>query len=204
MLIVTTHNIPGFSITDNLGIIATNQVVGANVISDFIASFSDFFGGTSGAYRNKLDQLFQYAKKQLSEKALSMGANAILGFKIEYDEISGKGKSMFMVTCIGTAVIIAPNFYEKFEKLHSLKNFLKEGIISNEEYEMEKITIDKMYNIKMLDKDLFIDDFDDENQSYSNVVTESDEVGDSPDNLCELDVDVNAKEEISKQSINSG
>lgn len=42
----------------------------------------------------------------LKQKAANMGANAILGLKIDFDEISGKGKSMFMISAIGTAVIV--------------------------------------------------------------------------------------------------
>lgn len=151
MIIVTTYNIPCFSIVENLGVIQANQVVGANVISDFIASFSDFFGGTSGAYRDKLNDLFQFVKKQLTEKASMIGANAILGLKIGYNEISGKGKSMFMVSCIGTAVVISPNNYEKYEKLYNLSKFLQEGIISPEQYDEEKQIINKMYNLNILD-----------------------------------------------------
>ncbi|RKY61170.1 MAG: hypothetical protein DRP96_03935 [Candidatus Neomarinimicrobiota bacterium] len=35
-----------------------------------------------------------------------LGANCIVGFRIDHDEISDKGKSMFMVTATGTAVFI--------------------------------------------------------------------------------------------------
>lgn len=38
-----------------------------------------------------------------------MGANAIVGFKVDFDEISGKDKSMFMVSVSGTACIIEIN-----------------------------------------------------------------------------------------------
>jgi hypothetical protein len=38
--------------------------------------------------------------------AYELGANCIIGLNIDMDEISGKGKSMFMLTALGTAVII--------------------------------------------------------------------------------------------------
>lgn len=199
MIIVTTNNIPCFSIIENLGVIAANQVVGANVIADFIASFSDFFGGTSGAYRDKLDQLFLFAKKQLTEKALSIGANAILGFKIEYDEISGKGKSMFMVTCIGTAVVIVPNVLEKLEKLHKLNLFYKDGLLSADEYEKEKVTIKDMYDIKIIDVEQnFLersqnDDVDNHADINQIVVDEVEEM----DSIEIPNIDANLKKRIS-------
>ena len=34
---------------------------------------------------------------------MAIGCNAIIGFKIDFDEISGKGVSMFMVNAVGTA-----------------------------------------------------------------------------------------------------
>lgn len=145
MLIVTTENIPFFNIIENKGIISSNQVFGTNLYSEAIASFSDVFGGTSGTYRNQLDNLFSDAKNQLAYKAYEIGANAIVGFKINLDEISGKGRSMFMITCIGTAVIIRPNLFEKYEKLQKIKTFLNDGIISTEQYEAEKYEIEQCY-----------------------------------------------------------
>ena len=64
-------------------------------------------------------------------RAKALGANAVVGLKIEFDEISGKGKSMFMVTAYGTAVIISPEVekikkterYEVYQKLYNLLKF---------------------------------------------------------------------------------
>lgn len=148
MLIVTTHNIPFFTIIENKGVINSNQVLGANFFSEFVAGFNDVFGGTSGAYRNKLDILFEDIKAQLSVKASEIGANAIIGLKIDFDEISGKGKSMFMVTCIGTAVVVKPNLVEKYEKLHKIKTFLDDKIITFEQYEEELMNIERCYNFQ--------------------------------------------------------
>ena len=104
VIITTTNQISGRDVCDYLGLVTSNLVIGTNVFSDFIASFSDFFGGMSGTYRNQLDTLYKRAIDDLSEKAILRGADAILGVKIDFDEISGKGKSMFMVSITGTAV----------------------------------------------------------------------------------------------------
>lgn len=42
------------------------------------------------------------------QKPLTQEANAIVGVHFDFDEVSGKGKSMFMVTAYGIAVIIEP------------------------------------------------------------------------------------------------
>lgn len=104
MIITTTNSIEGAPIQKYLGLVTSNLVIGTNVISDFVASFSDFFGGMSGQYRDQLNLLYERAIKDLTRKALTKGANAILGTRLDFDEISGKGKSMFMVSISGTAV----------------------------------------------------------------------------------------------------
>lgn len=44
MIITTTNILDGFKIDKYLGLVSANQVVGANIIADFFASFSDVFG----------------------------------------------------------------------------------------------------------------------------------------------------------------
>lgn len=105
-IISTTNNIEGCPIKKYIDVINTNVVVGTNVFSDIAASFTDFFGGKSSSYKNKLESISNDAKKELKQKALNIGANAIVGFKLDFDEISGKDKSMFMVSASGTACII--------------------------------------------------------------------------------------------------
>ncbi len=104
MIITTTHSIDGAKVERYLGVVTTNLVIGTNFFSDFKASFTDFFGGMSGTYRKQMDTLYQRAYDALSLKASSMGANCVLGFKIDFDELSGKGTQMFMISVSGTAV----------------------------------------------------------------------------------------------------
>lgn len=149
MIITTTHKIVGYKIESYLGLVNANQVIGANLIADFMASFSDVFGGTSGAYRERLDVLYRDVTNLLEQKANSIGANAILGVHIDFDEISGKGKSMFMITAYGTAVIIMPEVeklkkierYDVYQKLYNLAKFKEAGVITDEQYEAEKSNI---------------------------------------------------------------
>ena len=102
----TTNTIEGCPIKKYIDTICSNIVIGTNIFSDFAASFTDFFGGRSDSYRRKLEIIYSEASKALKQKALNMGANAIVGFKVDFDEISGKDKSMFMVSVSGTACIV--------------------------------------------------------------------------------------------------
>lgn len=106
MIVVTTNNIEGGTIKRYIDSICANTVVGTNIFSDFAASFTDFFGGKSSSYKKKLDLIYEDARKELEMKAVHMGANAIIGFRVDFDEISGKDKSMFMVSVSGTACLV--------------------------------------------------------------------------------------------------
>lgn len=104
MIITTTNSIDGAKVEKYLGVVTANLVIGTGFFSDLMASFTDFFGGKSGTYRKELEDLFQSAHEELSLKATLLGANGVLGFKIDFDEISGKGMQMFMISVSGTAV----------------------------------------------------------------------------------------------------
>lgn len=106
MLVVTTNTIDGGRITRYIDAVCASTVVGTNVFSDFAASFTDFFGGRSGTYKRKLEAIHEEARKELEGKASRMGANAIVGYRVDFDEISGKDKSMLMVSVSGTACVV--------------------------------------------------------------------------------------------------
>lgn len=146
MILTSTNDIKDFKIAQYLGLINVNVVIGANFFSDFFASFTDVFGGYSNTYQSKLDEIYGDALRELQTKATNTGANAIIGVHFDFDEVSGKGKSMFMVTAYGTAVIIEPlvkeikktERYEVYERLYNLSLFKEKGIITEEQYEAER------------------------------------------------------------------
>ncbi len=107
MLVVTTNAVEGRTVTRYHGIVSVNIVAGTGFFSDFAAGLSDIFGGRSGTYQRHLDQLNNEALSALGDKARKTGANAVIGTQIDYDEISGKGTQMFMVTARGTAVSLS-------------------------------------------------------------------------------------------------
>ncbi len=108
-IITTTNNIDNAVITQYLGLVSSNIVVGTNFFSDFAASIKDIIGGQSSSYQRNLDEMYEKAISAIQQKALDLKADAIVGVKLDVSEISGNGKSMFMVTAVGTAV--------KFESL---------------------------------------------------------------------------------------
>lgn len=105
IFVATTTTLQGWEIQQYLKPVSAHLVAGTNLFSDFFASFTDVFGGRSQTYQKQISALYNDAIDQLKTKAYELGANCILGFSIDMDEISGKGKSMFMINATGTAVI---------------------------------------------------------------------------------------------------
>ena len=103
MILTTTNTIEGKSVTNYLGIVTSEVIIGANFMKDFLGGLRDFFGGRSGTYESVLKEAKESALAELRQNAQSMGADAILGIDLDYETI-GSGGSMLMVTASGTAV----------------------------------------------------------------------------------------------------
>jgi uncharacterized protein YbjQ (UPF0145 family) len=104
VLISTTDTMEGMEIEKYYDLISTNVVLGTNILSDIGASFSDLLGGTSDIYQNKLEKIYKLALDKFRLKASNLRANGVVGVKVDFDEISGGGKSMFMISVSGMAV----------------------------------------------------------------------------------------------------
>ena len=103
MIISTTSVIEGRPVTQYLGIVTGEVIVGANVFKDLFAGVRDIVGGRSGAYEKTLRSAREQAFGEAEAEAVKLGANAVIGVDIDY-EVIGKGGSMLMVTVSGTAV----------------------------------------------------------------------------------------------------
>lgn len=144
MIVTTTNNIEGYTVKRYLGVVNANVVIGTNLFSDIAASLTDVFGGRSGSYKSKLNTIYDEVMKELTEKAKSYHADAIVGLHVDFDEVSGGGKSMFMVSASGTAVTLEKNIEDRYyiyDLLEKITNYKEKGIITNEEYEFEKSKI---------------------------------------------------------------
>jgi uncharacterized protein YbjQ (UPF0145 family) len=88
-----------------MGVVATHVVAGTSFITEFFASFSDVLGGRSGSYERQLANLYARAQIDLLREAEARGANWVVGFRADIDQLSGKNTQMLMITAIGTAVL---------------------------------------------------------------------------------------------------
>ncbi|MEE1885498.1 YbjQ family protein [Pedobacter flavus] len=105
MIITTSNHLPDNKILAYFDPINANAVVGMDLVADFASSITDIFGGRSSNYENRLDLLFEEAKNSLIEKCKRLKCNGLIGFSVDFNEISAKGKGMLMVSVYGTPVI---------------------------------------------------------------------------------------------------
>jgi uncharacterized protein YbjQ (UPF0145 family) len=108
MLITTTHSLDGRQISEYLGLVSGEAILGANIFKDFFAGIRDIVGGRSAAYEQELRRAKDIAIREMTDSAMALGANAIVGVDLDYETIgSGQGGNMLMVSASGTAVRVA-------------------------------------------------------------------------------------------------
>lgn len=103
MIMTTTPTIEGKQVSQYLGIVVGEAIIGANIVKDLFASIRDVVGGRAGAYEGELQNARSIAMNEMQSRALVMGADAIVGVDLDY-EVLGQGGSMLMVNVSGTAV----------------------------------------------------------------------------------------------------
>ncbi|WP_232702552.1 YbjQ family protein [Halobacterium wangiae] len=99
--VTTTDGIEGEEVTEYLGIVSGEAVIGANVVSDIAAGIRDVVGGRSGSYEKKIETGRTEAIADIEAEAAEMGADAVVGAALDYEEMA---EGMLWVNVSGTAV----------------------------------------------------------------------------------------------------
>ncbi|MDM9631036.1 YbjQ family protein [Robiginitalea aurantiaca] len=103
MLLTTTNTLENHPISEYLGIVTGETIIGANIFKDIFAGIRDVVGGRSGSYERVLREAKNNALSEMQEEARKMGANAVIGIDLDYETLGANG-GMIMVTASGTAV----------------------------------------------------------------------------------------------------
>ncbi|MDP7028256.1 MAG: heavy metal-binding domain-containing protein [Candidatus Marinimicrobia bacterium] len=102
MIHSTTPTLEGKTISQYLGVVTGEAILGANIIKDVFAGITDIVGGRAAAYEKELQKARVITFEEMDEQARNLGANAIVGIDLDYEEV----RNMLMVTVSGTAVVI--------------------------------------------------------------------------------------------------
>jgi len=105
MILTTTPSVEGKHITQYLGVVTGETIVGANIFKDIMAGIRDIVGGRSGAYEKAFRKAREIAFEEMEQEAAELGANAIVGVAIDTESVGSQG-AMLMVSISGTAVMI--------------------------------------------------------------------------------------------------
>ena len=104
MIHSTTPPLEGKTISQYLGVVTGEAILGANIVKDFFAGIRDIVGGRVAGYEKELQKARVIAFEEMDEQANNLGANTIVGIDLDYETV-GEG-SMLMVTVSGTAVVV--------------------------------------------------------------------------------------------------
>lgn len=103
VILTTTNGIDNKPVKDYLGIVTGETIIGANIFKDFFAGIRDIVGGRSGSYERVLREAKDTALKEMTDQAMRLGADAVIGIDLDYETVGAHG-GMLMVTASGTAV----------------------------------------------------------------------------------------------------
>jgi uncharacterized protein YbjQ (UPF0145 family) len=101
MLITTTPGIEGRPVTEYLGIVTAQGVLGVNAVKDVSAGMRNIFGGRVKSYENELASGVSDALAEMEKQAAKLGADAVVGVDVDYESM---GSNMLIVSASGTAV----------------------------------------------------------------------------------------------------
>lgn len=106
-MITTTPTVSGYKIKRVLGVVTGLTPRTRGVLGKFIAGIESMFGGEITSFTSELEKARIEAIERVKSKALTMGANAIVGLDIETSDL-GLQQGIVIFSATGTAVIIEP------------------------------------------------------------------------------------------------
>lgn len=103
MIITTTSQVEGRHISEYIGMVSGEIISGINIFKDAFAGIRNVVGGRARAYEGELEKAREKALKEMEERAVAMGADAIVGVRLDCEALGVKN-DMLMVVATGTAV----------------------------------------------------------------------------------------------------
>ena len=104
--IFTSPILDGIKIAEYKGLVTAKNVRAINLFRDFFTGFRDVFGGRSGSYQSVMKDMENEVSQEIRREAGELGANAIVGFRIDFENIGSKGRSLLLAFAQGTAAVI--------------------------------------------------------------------------------------------------
>nr|WP_295162075.1 YbjQ family protein [uncultured Methanobrevibacter sp.] len=104
MILTSANTLENKEIIEYKGLVTGESLIGSNIYKDLFSGVRDVVGGRTSQYEDELRKAREVALQSMEQKAESLGANAIIGLKISYDNLGGTMGNTILVTVYGTAV----------------------------------------------------------------------------------------------------
>ena len=105
MIVVNTEIVPGFDITETLGIVQGNTIRAKHVGRDIAASFKNLVGGELKGYTELLTEARRQAMQRMIGQAEQLGADAVVNVRFTTSAVTAGAAELY---AYGTAVKLAP------------------------------------------------------------------------------------------------
>ena len=101
----TTFDAPGYRVERSLGLTWATLVRSVGFGKSFVGGIKALKAGEVSQFTTAVDEARRLAMDRLTERAESIGANAVLGVRFESSDI---GEGLAEIMAYGTAVVLAP------------------------------------------------------------------------------------------------
>lgn len=103
MIVVTTHDLPGYRITKVHGLVRGNTIRARHLGKDITAVLRNVAGGEITEYTKMMAEAREQAIDRMLEEAGALNANAVLGVRFQTSMVQSGAAEML---CYGTAVTV--------------------------------------------------------------------------------------------------
>ena len=107
-LMVTTPTVAGGRISKVLGVVTGISPRTRGVLGKFVASIQSVVGGEVSAFTVELEKARIEAMERLRQKAVALGANAVVGLDLETSDLGLGQAGITVISATGTAVSVEP------------------------------------------------------------------------------------------------
>ena len=104
MILTSSNTLENKTVIEYKGLVTGESLIGTNSEKDLVSGVRDVVGGRTSRYEEEIQKARDISLNSMTEKAESLGANAIIGLKISYDNLGGTMGNTILVTAYGTAI----------------------------------------------------------------------------------------------------
>ncbi len=101
MILSTTETVPGYTISDNLGVVRGNVIRAKHIGTDIVASLRNLVGGEVSEYTKLMAEAREQAFDRMVRQAQGMNADAIVGIRFTTSMVMAGAAELLVY---GTAV----------------------------------------------------------------------------------------------------